>query len=121
MQLPLQPQTRKLPRAMNFKLSITVAVIRSMATSRSFTRGKDCYRVGAVSELARGGSTLTAEVEGSDYDPYQVTIHLAEESVSNVACTCPYDWGGVDKYIMVVLLDKHKRKYSLVPRLRQLQ
>ena len=83
---------------------LTEAAIRARATNASFERGYDYYRDGAVLEIARRGNQLLAEVEGSDYDPYQVSITLNEYGIVDAKCTCPYDWGGDCKHIVAVLL-----------------
>ena len=56
--------------------SFTEADIRAGATSQSFSRGTNYYHDGAVLEIARRGALITAEVEGSDYAPYAITIQL---------------------------------------------
>ena len=53
---------------------ITEATIRSLTAPESFSRGEDYYHSGRVSDIERRGDTLYAEVEGSSYKPYQVTI-----------------------------------------------
>src|SRR5262249_46063272 len=45
-----------------------------------------------------------AEVEGSEFEPYQVSIRVHDGGVADAHCTCPYDWGGYCKHIVVVLL-----------------
>jgi len=83
---------------------ITEATIRSLATPESFRRGEEYYRSGMVSDIERRGDVLRAEVEGSSYAPYQVTIELDESGIIGADCTCPYDWGGCCKHIVAVLL-----------------
>ena len=83
---------------------ITEATIRSLTTPESFSRGEDYYHSGAVSDIERRGDVLHAEVEGSSYQPYQVTIELDESGIVAADCSCPYDWGGYCKHIVAVLL-----------------
>ena len=83
---------------------LTEAMVRGLATSQSFSRGQDYYHSGAVWELERRGNTLLAEVEGSGYDPYQVSVELDAGGVLDADCSCPYDWGGCCKHIVAVLL-----------------
>lgn len=78
--------------------------IRSLATEESFARGKSCFRGGAVSELVRRGDVVTAQVEGSEFAPYDVTVRLREGDVAETRCSCPYDWGGACKHVVAVLL-----------------
>jgi len=89
---------------MNSLPKLTEAAIRGRATDTSFERGYDYYRDGAVLEVARRGNRLLAEVEGSSYEPYQVSITLSEHGIVDADCTCPYDWGGDCKHIVAVLL-----------------
>ena len=85
--------------------SFTEADIRAGATSQSFDRGTRYYRDGAVLDLARRGALITAEVEGSDYAPYAITVHLDDNGDIDIAtCSCPYDYGGYCKHIVAVLL-----------------
>src|SRR5262245_61974411 len=84
--------------------SITERTIRALATPESFARGRSYLDEGAVSDLIRRGDRLTAEVEGSDFAPYQVSIGLHDGGVAEARCTCPYDWGGYCKHIVAVLL-----------------
>lgn len=51
--------------------------IRSLATEESFARSKRYFRSGAVSELVRRGDVVTAQVEGSEFAPYGVTVTLS--------------------------------------------
>lgn len=83
---------------------LTEAMIRRLTSAQSFSRGKEYYQAGAVSDLTRRGNTLRAEVEGSSYEPYQVTITLDAGGVAEATCTCPYDWGDYCKHIVAVLL-----------------
>lgn len=84
--------------------NLTEAAIRSLTTSQSFSRGEEYYRAGAVLDLERRGDTLLAQVEGSSYEPYDVTIKLDAGGIVQAHCTCPYDWGGYCKHIVAVLL-----------------
>lgn len=84
---------------------ITEKTIRALANAKSFARGQEYFRDGAVSEVIRRGDRFTAEVEGGDL--YEVTIVLEEDGSASVAeaeCTCPYDWDGYCKHTVAVLL-----------------
>lgn len=83
----------------------TEADIRAGANAQSFSRGEGYYRDGAVDELTRRGDTITAEVQGSDYEPYEVVVTLQPDGgIRNADCTCPYEQGGYCKHIVAVLL-----------------
>jgi uncharacterized Zn finger protein len=47
---------------------------------------------------------LRAQCEGSDYEPYQVSATLTESGIAETSCTCPYDYGGICKHIVALLL-----------------
>jgi uncharacterized Zn finger protein len=86
------------------KQRISKEMIRALASAESFARGRSYASDGAVSDLLRRGDRLTAEVEGSEFEPYQVSIGLHGDGVADAHCTCPYDWGGYCKHIVAVLL-----------------
>ena len=67
--------------------------------------GSDVDAVGgAVSDLIQRGETLSAQVECSEYAPYDVTVQLHQGGVAGAECSCPYEWGGYCKHIVAVLL-----------------
>ena len=85
-------------------MPVTESMIRGLATDQSFERGEDYYYSSAVLDLSKRGNTLLAQVEGSSYEPYGVTVELSEHGVIEAYCTCPYDWGGCCKHIVAALL-----------------
>ncbi len=91
---PAQPQLPPLSEAQ----------IRQHASAESFARGADYERRGAVGPLVLRGDLLQAEVEGSEYEPYRVTVWLDAGGVRAASCSCPYDWGGWCKHIVATLL-----------------
>lgn len=96
--------------------NITEATVRSLTTPESFSRGEDYYRSGQVHEIERRGDMLHAEVSGSSYEPYQVTIELDESGIIAADCTCPYDWGGYCKHIVAVLLTYIRKREKIAER-----
>lgn len=96
--------------------TITEAAIRSLATPESFSRGEEYYRSGRVNDIERRGNVLRAEVEGSSYEPYQVTVELDESGIIAADCTCPYDWGGCCKHIVAALLTYVRKRESIAER-----
>ncbi len=78
--------------------------IRALATAEVFARGKTYWKNGAVSGLKLRGDTLHAEVEGSEDEPYIVTVELASGRAGEMSCTCPFDWDGACKHVVAVLL-----------------
>lgn len=89
--------TQDLPR-------IAEADIRRLADGQSFGRGKSYYESGAILEPFLQGNVLRAYCEGSQYEPYRVTATLDEDGVASTECTCPYDWGGICKHLVALLL-----------------
>lgn len=86
-------------------ITFTEADIRAGANSQSFERGLSYYHDGSVSDVVRRGDLLMAQVQGSDYDPYEIAVTLTEAGgIGSATCTCPYDWGGFCKHIVAVLL-----------------
>ncbi|MBN1890418.1 MAG: SWIM zinc finger domain-containing protein [Thermoflexales bacterium] len=84
--------------------SLNEVIIRQQATDQSFQRGRDYYRSGAVGSLVQRGSTIQAEVEGSQCEPYHVALSFDAGGITGAYCNCPYDWGGWCKHIVAVLL-----------------
>jgi uncharacterized Zn finger protein len=84
--------------------NLSDATIRRESTAQSFERGQDYYHSGAVFDVVRRGDQIVAQVEGSQYEPYTVSVDLAEEGIIDAECDCPYDWGGWCKHIIATLL-----------------
>jgi uncharacterized Zn finger protein len=105
----------KLPR-------LTEAHIRNLATEPSFERGQTYYRNGAVLDPICQATQLRAQCEGSDYEPYQVSATLAKGGIAETSCTCPYDYGGICKHIVALLLTYiHKpQSFRFIPPLAAL-
>ena len=73
--------------------------------SKIFRRGLDYYRSGMVECIDWDGSHATAEVSGSEEDPYLVEIDFSDDGeVEDWFCDCPYDWGPVCKHVVAALL-----------------
>jgi len=83
---------------------VTEATVRDLARSSSYNRGQSYYERGAVGEVVRRGETVRADVEGSQYQPYTVTVEFDDAGVAHTECTCPYDHGGICKHRVAVLL-----------------
>ncbi len=102
--------------------TFTEADIRARATPQSFDRGFSYYLSGVVYNLVRRGDMLTALVQGSQAEPYHVSITLlADGGIGNATCTCPYDWGGFCKHIVATLLAAlHAKEITVKPDLETL-
>lgn len=79
-------------------------------------RGKDYYRSGQVEGMEWDGHHMTAEVSGSDVEPYLVEISFTEDgAIADWSCDCPYDWGDVCKHTAAVLLLIQQETEELPP------
>jgi len=87
----------KLPR-------LTEAHVRELASEKSFDRGEAYYHDGSLLEPVRQERELRAQCQGSDYEPYQVSATLNKSGIAETSCTCPYDYGGICKHIVALLL-----------------
>lgn len=86
-------------------INYSEADIRAGANKQSFDRGYEYYNDGSVLDVTQRGNLLTAQVQGSDADPYDIAITLAANgSIADADCTCPYDQSGYCKHIVAVLL-----------------
>jgi tetratricopeptide (TPR) repeat protein len=83
---------------------ITEADIQRLGSERSFQRGQSYYRSGALFEPVRQGNELRGYCEGSSYEPYRVSARLGAQGIEHTSCTCPYDWGGLCKHRIALLL-----------------
>ena len=81
-------------------------ILQGAGSPEVFKRGVDYQRRGAVEDPTLRGDILTAEVQGSDYEPYQVTIRLGKTRIESAGCSCPYgeEWDGWCKHIVAALL-----------------
>lgn len=84
--------------------TLTEAAIRELTIPKSYERGQSYYEQEAVSDVVRRCETVRADVEGSQYQPYTVTIEFDDAGIAHTACSCPYDHGGICKHRVAVLL-----------------
>lgn len=81
------------------------------------TRGTNYYRSGQVESTEWDGCHVTAEVSGSDVDPYVVEIDFTENGeVADWSCDCPYDWGDMCKHTVAALLAVQKKAKDAPPK-----
>ncbi|MEM6646356.1 MAG: SWIM zinc finger family protein [Bacteroidota bacterium] len=83
---------------------ISAELVRLNTTDKVFQRAKDYAEGRVVRDPILRGNMLTAQVDGSDWQPYRVLITFDAHTVTEASCTCPYDWGGWCKHIGAVLL-----------------
>jgi uncharacterized Zn finger protein len=80
------------------------ASIRRNATAQVFDRGERYYQSGAVGDLVQRGNQIQALVEGSEAEPYRVTLQLDSGGITAAICTCPYDFEGWCKHLVATAL-----------------
>jgi uncharacterized Zn finger protein len=83
---------------------LTEAVIRAGATDKSFQRGRELHRSGAISNASIQGHILSGECEGSTAPFYKVRVEVDGGGIRSATCTCPYEFGGRCKHIIALLL-----------------
>ena len=83
---------------------ITLDQIQERCTEQSFTRGVDYFYADAISNPVFHDYTLSATCEGTDIEPYHVTVELMPTGIDAAYCSCLYDWGGDCKHIVALLL-----------------
>ncbi|HSF75359.1 MAG TPA: SWIM zinc finger family protein [Microcoleus sp.] len=85
------------------KLSETT--IEHNTSAQSLKRGEAYYLAGNVTRAVRRGNMVQAVVEGSEVEPYRVTLPFDDAGLaSTLFCTCAYDNGGWCKHIVATLL-----------------
>ena len=84
----------------------TEAEIAKNTTDKVYQRGVDYYEQGSVLSVVRRGELIQAEVEGSEDEPYLISITVGPKGVKEAECTCPYgeEWDGWCKHIVATLL-----------------
>ena len=83
---------------------LTEAAVRRLSKSQSYDRGESYYEQEVALDVIRRGETLRADVEGSQYEPYTVTIEFDDAGIADTDCSCPHDHGGICKHRVAVLL-----------------
>ena len=68
-------------------------------------RGEDYYRSRQVVRIDWDENHATAEVSGSEEEPYLVELDFSKDGeVGEWSCDCPYEWGPVCKHTVAVLM-----------------
>jgi uncharacterized Zn finger protein len=99
---------------------ITDAKIRKLATAQSFDRGQQYYDNGAITSPTRQDNRIWADCYGSEL--YQISATLTASDVTDLRCSCPYDWGGACKHEVALLLTylHQPEAFHVIPPLREL-
>ena len=82
--------------------TLTESTICSYANAQSFERGREYYSSGAIYNTVRQGNILLAECVGTD--TYHLRVELDEGGLQSASCTCPYEFGGICKHLVALLL-----------------
>jgi len=80
------------------------SAIRAGASEKSFSRGQELYRNGAISDAAIQGNTLIGHCEGEQSPFYQVRAELGGGGLRSASCNCDHNFGGYCKHIVSLLL-----------------
>ena len=83
---------------------VTPDQIQERCTEQSFTRGLEYFHAGAIGNPTLHGYTLSATCEGTDMEPYRLSVELMPTGIATTDCSCPYDWEGDCKHIVALLL-----------------
>ncbi|NJO56094.1 MAG: hypothetical protein HC834_06810 [Rhodospirillales bacterium] len=78
--------------------------IRDRATAKVFQRGEQYYRSGVVTNIWSRGDILEATVEGSERQPYRVSIQFDNAEIERARCTCAYAFEGWCKHMVATAL-----------------
>ena len=83
--------------------------IRGHFAPHIYERGRAYQESGDVLNLSLRGNLLLASVQGSDVQPYHVTVELTEDDFITATCSCPYgeNFGDLCKHIAAVVLEFH--------------
>jgi uncharacterized Zn finger protein len=80
-------------------------LLHQYSTQKSFDRGEDYYQAGTVIDICQRGNCIHAQVDGSEYQPYYVSLEFDSKlGITTVDCTCPYDLDGWCKHQVAVSL-----------------
>jgi tetratricopeptide (TPR) repeat protein len=101
---------------------ITEDKIRDLASRSSYYKGCAYFEAGSVVKIWVKRDSFFAHVQGGEL--YTVTITEKNRKLTTT-CTCPYDWGGVCKHIVAVMLaiqhgkkvEQHERDLREIERL----
>ncbi len=99
---------------------LTEKQLKSLASSQSFERGDRYYQNGAILNPTRQGQDLWADCQGSEL--YTTRATLGDNDVTAASCTCEYDWGGLCKHQVALLLTyiRQPQAFSVIPPIAEL-
>ena len=83
---------------------ITLDQIQDRCTAQSFTRGEEYFDMGMIGNPVLHGWTLASTCEGTEEEPYHVSVELMPTGIAATDCSCPYNYEGDCKHIVALLL-----------------
>ena len=83
---------------------ISSATINDRASESTIERGVKLFDSGFVSAVVLRGRLLTAEVDGSGDEPYDVMVRFDDDGITSAECNCPFTYSGDCKHIVATLL-----------------
>ncbi len=83
---------------------LTLDQIQDRCTAQSFARGEDYFNMEMIGNPILHGCTLASTCEGTEEEPYRVSVELTPTGIADTKCSCPYDWGGDCKHVVALLL-----------------
>ena len=83
---------------------LTTDQVQEHCTEQSFARGVEYFHDGAIGNPVLHGYALSGTCEGTDIDPYRVTVELMPTGIAAARCSCPYSGEGDCKHIVAFLL-----------------
>ena len=83
---------------------ITESDIRKRGNAGTWSRALRYHQDDAVRRVVWQAPRLTAEVYGSQPEPYEVSVTFDGNQIVSTRCTCPYNRGGDCKHILAALL-----------------
>ena len=95
--------------------SITITAIQNLADPKVFERGKSYYEDGMIIHRIIREHKLEAFSHGSRM--YRVSAYVHDGRIGQTHCTCPFDWGGICKHRVALLLTYLHEPKSFVNRL----
>ncbi|RZM82797.1 SWIM zinc finger family protein [Leptolyngbya iicbica] len=81
---------------------LTEKQVKALATEQSWQRGQRYFRQGAIAQGARQGAKIWADCMGTGV--YRTEVTFDQAGIEASSCTCPYDWGGICKHQVALLL-----------------
>ncbi len=97
------------------KLPLRIATITEATSQKVFERGESYYHQGSIRNPRRQGNQLQADCLGSQLYDTSVTLN-PDGTIAIFDCTCPYDWGGLCKHQVALLLTyaRHPEQFQAI-------